>query len=171
MSGPRPDPDVTLRPFSRSLPMALMRARESAMRLFRPVLSSHGLTEQQWRVLRCLADAPDGLEVGEIAERTFLLGPSLSRILSRLDERGLVDRGTVAHDQRRCHVTLSPAGHDLVRTVAPHSEAAYGIIEKRYGTARLDQLTALLDELADIDWGTGGDPSPPPPARRTETTR
>ncbi|RMH82513.1 MAG: homoprotocatechuate degradation operon regulator HpaR [Actinomyces sp.] len=142
--------------------MALMRARESAMRVFRPVLAAHDLTEQQWRVLRCLAAEPAGLEVGEIAERTFLLGPSLSRILSRLDERGLVVRDTVAHDQRRCRVALADAGWDIVRTVAPHSEAAYGLIERRFGRQRLDHLTTLLDELAAIDWASP-DPDDPDP--------
>lgn len=156
------DAAVALRPFSRSLPMALMRARESAMRVFRPVLAAHDLTEQQWRVLRCLAAEPAGLEVGEIAERTFLLGPSLSRILSRLDERGLVVRDTVAHDQRRCRVALADAGWDIVRTVAPHSEAAYGLIERRFGRHRLDHLTTLLDELAAIDWASP-DPDDPDP--------
>ncbi|MGM3243097.1 hypothetical protein ACS2VP_27140, partial [Bacillus cereus group sp. Bc237] len=46
---------VALRAFSRSLPMALLRSRESVMVRFRPMLRAHGLTEQQWRVLRAMA--------------------------------------------------------------------------------------------------------------------
>src|ERR1700751_1542936 len=61
-----PDRRVPMRDFSRSLPMLLLRAREAVMRQFRPSLRSHGLTEQQWRILRALA-AIDAIEVTELA--------------------------------------------------------------------------------------------------------
>ena len=86
--------DIAMRPFTESLPMALLKAREAAMRVFRPLLAEHGLTEQQWRALRALAAAPADLEVGVLAEHTFLLSPSLSRILSTLEGRELVSRST-----------------------------------------------------------------------------
>ena len=47
---------LPMRTFSQSLPMALLRAREAVMRRFRPGLRCHGVTEQQWRVLRALAE-------------------------------------------------------------------------------------------------------------------
>ena len=50
---------VPMRDFSRSLPMSLLRAREAVMRHFRPSLRDHGLTEQQWRILRALASVDD----------------------------------------------------------------------------------------------------------------
>ena len=53
---------VPMREFSRSLPMSLLRAREAVMRQFRPSLRDHGLTEQQWRILRALA-AIEAIEV------------------------------------------------------------------------------------------------------------
>ena len=43
--------EIGMRPFERSLPMALMRAREASMRMFRPMLGQHGLTEQHIRTL------------------------------------------------------------------------------------------------------------------------
>src|ERR1700681_3876673 len=67
---------VPMREFSRSLPMSLLRAREAVMRQFRPSLRNHGLTEQQWRILRALA-AVDAIEVTEMARLAFLLGPRL----------------------------------------------------------------------------------------------
>ncbi len=141
------EPELALRPFSQSLPMALLQAREAAMRQFRPLLADHGLTEQQWRVLRALAAAERPYEVTELAEVTFLLAPSLSRILTNLEGRDLVDRTTVEHDQRRALIALSPAGLALVRDVAPGSEAAYRLIEERFGA---DRLRRLLDELHDL---------------------
>ena len=127
--------------------MALLRAREAAMRLFRPLLAEHGLTEQQWRVLRALTAAPDALEVGEIVAATFLLAPSLSRILSNLEGRGLVERRAVEHDQRRSAISLTAQGQDLVATVSPHSEAIYERIESAFGPAQLRELIDDLDTL------------------------
>src|SRR5207244_11195184 len=91
---------VPMRDFSRSLPMSLLRAREAVMRQFRPALREHGLTEQQWRILRALA-AIDCMEVTDLARTAFLLGPSLSRILRDLETRGLIERRTAEADQRR----------------------------------------------------------------------
>ena len=146
-----------MRPFTESLPMALLQARESAMRLFRPMLAEHDLTEQQWRVLRALASQPAAMEVGEIAEATFLLGPSLTRILANLGERRLVDRRPVADDARRAAISLTDAGHAVVAAVAPHSERIYRSIEGAFGTDELRSLIARLDalrtELAHLDPG------------------
>ena len=73
--------------------MSLLRAREAVMRQFRPSLRNHGLTEQQWRILRALT-AVDNIEVTELARTAFLLGPSLSRILRDLEARHLIERRT-----------------------------------------------------------------------------
>jgi len=138
---------LPMRPFSRSLPMALLKAREATMRRFRPLLAEHDLTEQQWRVLRALAASDRPLEVGELADHTFLLAPSLSRILANLETRSLLERHAVAHDQRRAAISLSAAGRSLVDRVAPRSEAAYTRIEDRFGAERLHRLLAELDDL------------------------
>lgn len=140
-----------LRPFDESLPMALLKAREAAMRLFRPLLAEHDLTEQQWRVLRALGAASAPLEVGEIADATFLLGPSLSRILTNLEKRDLIERQAVHGDLRRSAISLTIIGTDVVATVAPRSEAIYADIEERYGTKRLRKLLAELQALAALD--------------------
>lgn len=134
--------------------MALLRAREQVMRRFRPMLAEHGITEQQWRVLRFLADADRPREMGEIAAGTLLLGPSLTRIVANLAELDLVRRRTAVHDQRRIMVSLSAAGRQLARRVAPQVEQAYADIEGRFGAERLATLLALLDELAEA--GAGG---------------
>ena len=72
--------------FSKSLPMELLRAREAVMRRFRPELRNHGVTEQQWRILRAIAHAGP-LEVSALADATCLLAPSLSRILPDMEAR------------------------------------------------------------------------------------
>lgn len=147
---------VDLRDFSQSLPMALMRARERVMREFRPLLGEHDLSEQQWRTLRALAASDDRLEVADLASRTFLLGPSMSRILSNLEGRGLVDRAAGA-DQRRALIGLTVRGHELVAKVAPQSEFRYAQITEGFGAERLAQLYTLLADLAELDDGAGHD--------------
>src|SRR5437879_12731146 len=115
---------VPMREFSRSLPMSLLRAREAVMRHFRPSLRNHGLTEQQWRILRALA-AIDAIEVTELARVAFLLGPSLSRILRDLEARDLIERRTAKADLRRGEVSISSTGLKLIAAVAPTPEAVY----------------------------------------------
>ncbi|MET4797625.1 homoprotocatechuate degradation operon regulator HpaR [Bradyrhizobium sp. LB11.1] len=137
---------VPMRDFSRSLPMSLLRAREAVMRQFRPSLREHGLTEQQWRILRALASI-DAAEVTELARTAFLLGPSLSRILRDLEARNLIERKTAKTDQRRSMVSISREGVKLMASVAPSSEAIYAEITQRFGARKLAELQEMLGEL------------------------
>jgi homoprotocatechuate degradation regulator HpaR len=136
--------------------MALMRAREATMRFFRPSLRAHGLSEQQWRVLRALA-ASGPAEAMALARATFLLPPSLSRILRDLGGRGLIERRADSADLRRSVIAISEAGWGLIATQAPASEAGYAEIARRFGTERLAKLQAELDALeqALLDGGSG----------------
>ena len=143
------DESIAMRDFSASLPMALLQTREAAMQLFRPLLADHDLTEQQWRVLRSLSATSEPLEVGAIVDATFLLAPSLSRILKDLEARDLVRRAPVATDQRRAEISLTTAGYDLVAAVAPQSEAVYNQIEAAFGKKDLQRLLRQLADLRD----------------------
>ena len=145
-SPPSSGRQVPMRDFSRSLPMSLLRAREAVMRQFRPSLREHGLTEQQWRILRALASI-EAAEVTELARTAFLLGPSLSRILRDLEARNLIERKTAKTDQRRSMVSISPKGVKLMASVAPTSEAIYAAITRRYGVRKLAELQQMLGEL------------------------
>lgn len=135
-----------LRAFSRSLPMSLLRAREAVMSHFRPSLHHFGITEQQWRVLRALASV-ETIEVMALAKATFLLAPSLSRILKDLEERGLIDRRTPAEDMRRGLISISGRGRALIEEAGLRSEAIYAEITRRYGPDRLARLQAMLRDL------------------------
>jgi homoprotocatechuate degradation regulator HpaR len=141
-----PAAEPKLRPLKRSLPMTLLRARESVMERFRGMLRHHGLTEQQWRVIRVLAES-EPLEVSRLATHSFLLPPSLSRILKFLSKKRLIRRRSVDDDQRRFEVSLTAAGRRLFQEVAPSSEAIYRDLEETFGEQRLEQLYALLSDL------------------------
>ncbi|WP_299810015.1 homoprotocatechuate degradation operon regulator HpaR [Tardiphaga sp.] len=137
---------VPIRDFSRSLPMSLLRARESVMRHFRPSLRAHGLTEQQWRILRALTSHGE-VEVTELAGIAYLLGPSLSRILRDLETRRLIKRRLVKSDLRRSMVMITAKGLQLIDAVAPSSEAIYAEIARRFGASKLGDLQEMLHLL------------------------
>ena len=80
------DAPENIRGFSRSLPMALLRAREAVMERFRPSLRAHDLTDQQWRVLRALHDHGQQ-DLGELADLCCLLKPSITRIIRSMEAR------------------------------------------------------------------------------------
>jgi homoprotocatechuate degradation regulator HpaR len=137
---------TSIRDFEHSLPMELLKARESAMARFRPMLRDHGLTEQQWRVIRALA-ACDKIDASELARRCFLLAPSLSRILQHLESERLVQRSSDANDQRRAVFVLTPGGRKLFARVGPDSELLYAEIEQAFGHEKLELLYDLLAEF------------------------
>ncbi len=137
---------LPMRAFARSLPMQLLRAREAVMRRFRPMLHSHGVTEQQWRVIRALVES-EAAEIGALAQRCCILPASLTRIVDTLEEKKLVTRRPHPADQRRVVVEVSAAGRRLFQAVAPHSEAHYREIAALVGAERLDAFYAMLDDI------------------------
>jgi len=137
---------LPLRDFEHSLPMELLKAREAAMARFRPMLRDHGLTEQQWRVIRALADY-ENIDASELARRSFLLAPSLTRILQHLEGEKLVRRSADANDQRRSVLVLTAKGRKLFSRVAPDSASLYADIEEEFGADKLEMLYHLLEQF------------------------
>ena len=137
----------TLRDIEHSLPLQLLKAREAAMAQFRPMLRQHGLTEQQWRVMRVLSAYPD-IDATTLAQRSILLAPSLTRILKYLEQANYVARTQDPIDQRRATFSLTGAGSSIVARVAPDSEALYRQIEAQFGEDNLKTLYRLLNEFS-----------------------
>ena len=135
-----------MRDVSKSLPLALMRAREATMLCFRRHLRQLQVTEQQWRVLRVVY-AAGVLDVTTLARRALLLAPSLTRILRDLERQRLLTRREGAADRRRREVMLTANGRKLLARGASGSEAGYRRIATRFGERRLQQLFRLLAEL------------------------
>jgi homoprotocatechuate degradation regulator HpaR len=144
-------PSQALRPFSRSLPMALLRAREAVMSHFRPSLQAAGLTEQQWRTLRALSEVEE-IEATRLAVNTLLLAPSMSRILRDLEVRNLIHRRADPKDGRAALISLTATGWAALNQVGAQSEEIYRAIELRIGSARLNRLMETLTEIeSDLD--------------------
>ncbi len=130
----------------RNLPLLLLQAREAVIANFRPILNAHGLTEQQWRIVRALLDAGP-LEPRQIVELCRISSPSLAGVLSRMDDLGLVKRERMAGDARRVRVSITPRSRALAARMAPQIEATYAAIESRIGTEFIDGFYRTLDEL------------------------
>ena len=138
--------DAVIRPFERSLPMLLMRTREAVMHRFRPHLRHHGLTEQQWRILRVLAER-EAMEMQDLATYCCIQAPSLSRTIPALDERGLVRRKAHASDQRRVVVELAEAGRDLFAAMSEESERIYAGLAAEVGEKRMARLYNVVEDF------------------------
>ena len=131
----------------RNLPLLLLQAREALMQHWRPALREHGLSDQQWRVLRVLREQSDGLETGRLAEQAFILGPSLTGILARMQRDGLVTRERSGEDARRSVVRATGQGRALADALSGSIAAQYEDLAQHLGAEPLEQLYGLLDGL------------------------
>jgi homoprotocatechuate degradation regulator HpaR len=134
----------------RNLPRLLLQARESVMAHTRPRLREHALSDQQWRVLRVLGEH-GVVETGKVAREAFILGPSLTGVLSRMERDGLIRRARDASDQRRTVVEATDKGMQLVAMLSQTIEAHYAWMETSLGKDKLAQLYALLDEVIELE--------------------
>jgi homoprotocatechuate degradation regulator HpaR len=138
----------------RNLPLLLLQAREGVLARFRPILHQHGLTEQQWRILRVLLETGP-LEPRQIGRLCGISSPSLAGILARMEALDLVSRERLEHDQRRVLVTPSTRSRTLAQRMAPQIEAEYAALEAQVGPAFIASLYATLDALVE-QLGSGG---------------
>jgi homoprotocatechuate degradation regulator HpaR len=145
MSDRKTGSGLAMRPFARSLPMQLLRAREALMQEFRPHLRKHGLSEQQWRVLRALAET-GSMDINALGEMCQIHPASLSRMLPNLESEGRIVRRADRDDQRYVIVSITAKGKALFQRVAKESEQIYASIEQRIGSRELKILYELLDK-------------------------
>lgn len=137
-------------PTARSLPIALLRAREQVMGPIRDMLSDVGITEQQWRVLRVL-DESGPSDPTRIADASSLLLPSLTRILQKLETKGFIERDTDPVDRRRQIVKITADGAQLIADNRETSVALTRMVEDRLGCEKYELLLDLLNELSKLN--------------------
>ena len=155
-AGTQPGTDPRWRPTARSLPIALLRARENVMGPIREMLGPSGVSEQKWRILRVL-DENGPLDLTALAAEACLLLPSLTRMVRPLEEAGLIQRATPQADRRRVVVSITAAGQALIDAHAAESAAIFAEIEAQFGAGRLEHLLDLLETLRGLELRRGGD--------------
>lgn len=133
-----------LPPTSRSLPISLIRAREGIMPPIREMLAESGITEQQWRVLRVLAEyGPQ--DTTTLANRASLLLPSLTRIAKNMNHNGLITLSRDHEDRRRQTIAITAAG---VKIVDDNRANTAKIVREMKAKLGADNYEALLDLLS-----------------------
>lgn len=130
----------------RSLPLLMLKARDTVMGYFRPVLLEHGITEQQWRVLRALQEYHE-LEPRQLSKICCILAPSMSGVISRLEQSGFILRRRPMEDQRRTLVCLSPGARVFVGNMTPDIDAAYQKMRDELSPEVVDGLAQLCEAL------------------------
>ncbi len=133
----------------RSLPIALIRAREGVMSPIREMLSETGITEQQWRVLRVLSEY-GRMDTKSLADRSSLLFPSLTRIIATMRKKGLVTQMRDDIDRRRQFIEITPDGKRIIDERTPHAAQIVAGFKETLGEQNYE---TLLDLLAMLDPG------------------
>jgi len=112
------------------------------------------LSLHQYNVLRILRGShPTPLPSGEIAVRMIARDPDITRLVDRLEHRGLVNRIRGRQDRRVVEVGITPKGRDLLKSLDEHVERFPRCMLGHLGPKKLEQLVALLDQAL-TDLGT-----------------
>jgi homoprotocatechuate degradation regulator HpaR len=91
------------------------------------------------------------VETGRVAREAFILGPSLTGVLARMERDGLIRRTRDPADQRRTVVEATPKGTRMVQQLSRSIEDHYAWMEKSLGKQKLSQLYVLLDEVIELE--------------------
>jgi DNA-binding MarR family transcriptional regulator len=108
------------------------------------VLKSAELSPTQYKVLRILRGSPDGLSCGEIANRMITRDPDITRLLDRMEKRGLISRCREEKDRRTVMARITPEGMDLLERLDGPVQAMH---RKQLGHLKAEQLEHLHELL------------------------
>ena len=126
----------------------LVRTADTVLRGLAAALKPHGISPGQYNVLRILRGAgSSGLPCGEIAARMITRDPDMTRLLDRLESRGLIARARDTGDRRVVTTRIAPAGLRLLATLHRPLEAENKRLVGHLPAARLHQLVALLEAV------------------------
>jgi homoprotocatechuate degradation regulator HpaR len=134
----------------RNLPLLLSKARETIISQFRPILKHFGLTEQQWRVLRVLFEEGEA-EPCYLCDACDILSPSMTGILKRLGEMGLIRREPLPGDKRRVLIFLTEKSERLAEEIIPLIRQQYQLIEEAWGSTLINQIYADIESLIQLN--------------------
>jgi DNA-binding MarR family transcriptional regulator len=124
----------------------LLRTTDMLSRGLVTILKPEDLSSTQYNVLRILRGAPEGLPCGEIAKRMITRDPDITRLLDRLEKRGLISRSREARDRRTVMARITGAGLKLLARLDEPIQEAHRKQLGHLGRERLRLLTGLLRE-------------------------
>jgi DNA-binding MarR family transcriptional regulator len=138
------------RPFSsvqEEVVLSMLRTADKLALPMNEVLRREGLSLSQYNVLRILRGAgTDGLPCGEISERMVRRDPDLTRLLDRLEARGLVSRARDTVDRRVVKANITADGLKSLEALDTEVEATVRKTLSHMSASRLKELCELLEE-------------------------
>jgi DNA-binding MarR family transcriptional regulator len=140
-------------PYTKAAVLGILRAADVLRRRGAALLEPYGITLQQFNVLRILRGArPDGLCTLTIADRMLEQAPGITRLVDRLEAKGLVVRVRSGEDRRQVWCRITPAGLRLLaRLDGPVADLDRALVA---GLPRPDQ-----ERLAELLAVVHGEPS------------
>lgn len=124
----------------------LARASQLVSHQFHAQLAEAGMRVPEWRVLATLSDRQE-LSIGQLAEATLLKQPTLTRVVSKMEEAGWVKRRGEQTDRRITQVMITPLGRRVVADHLMRAKAHEAQILQGYSAAEIDTMKAALREL------------------------
>jgi DNA-binding MarR family transcriptional regulator len=124
--------------------LELLRTTDMLSRGLIQVLKGEDVSATQYNVLRILRGAPDGLPCGEIASRMITRDPDITRLLDRLEKRGLISRCRETRDRRMVLAWITSEGLKLLSRLDEPVQAGH---RKQLGHLGQERLRALCELL------------------------
>jgi DNA-binding MarR family transcriptional regulator len=124
--------------------LELLRTTDMLSRTLIAVLKIEDVSANQYNVLRILRGSPEGLPCGEIGSRMITRDPDVTRLLDRLEKRGLISRSRETKDRRMVMARITPAGLKLLARLDEPVQEAH---RKQLGHLGRDGLLALTELL------------------------
>jgi DNA-binding MarR family transcriptional regulator len=122
----------------------LVRTTDILSRRPARTLKKEDLSPTQYNVLRILRGSPDGLSCGEIGARMITRDPDITRLLDRMERRGIISRCRETADRRTVMARITPAGLALVGRLDEPIQAVHREQLGHFGEKRLRELSELL---------------------------
>jgi len=128
--------------------IGIVRTADVLKRRFSRIIEPHGISGQQYNVLRILRGAhPERLPTLEIAERMIEEAPGITRLLDRLERKGLVRRERCDHDRRQVLCEITRKGLTLLEKLDPAVDRADDETLGPLSAADLQSLIRILDAV------------------------
>jgi DNA-binding MarR family transcriptional regulator len=128
--------------------LAILRTSAQLDRMFLQKLRPFNLTPPQYNLLRILRGAgPKGLACGQISDRMIALDPDVTRLLDRLEKRGLITRARERDDRRVVITTITASGIDLI---SPLDDLTEQMVLQLFQSTSADDTRKLIDLLAHV---------------------
>ncbi|GIW52002.1 MAG: MarR family transcriptional regulator [Gemmatimonadales bacterium] len=128
--------------------LALLRTTDRVRSALGRVIESYGITPQQYNVLRILRGAePEGLRTLAITERLIERAPGITRMIDRLEAKGLVGRERRGEDRRCVHVRITAKGLKLLEALDDPVDRADREAFSCLSRQELATLISLLDRV------------------------